>query len=48
MNNESPSNKQNKSTEQMNRSNILNDDVMMEQRSVKNTVTAHNDDDNGG
>ena len=48
MNNEAPPNEHNNLTEHMDRSNILNGDVLMEQRIENQTLTAPDDDANGG
>ena len=47
MKNKAPYEEHNKLTEHMDRSNIPNDDVLMEQMSENQTVKDHNDD-NGG
>ena len=48
MNNEANSKEQKNLAWNMDRSNILTDDVLMEQRSEIYTATSHNDDKNGG
>ena len=48
MNNEARSKEHNNFDRHMDRSNILTDDVLMEQRSEIYTATAHNDDKNAG
>ena len=48
MNNEENSKEQKNLAWNMDRSNILTDDILMEQRSEIYTATSHNDDKNGG
>ena len=48
MNNEANSKEQNNLDRYMDRSNILTNDVSMEQRSEIYTATTYNDDKNGG